>query len=109
VLLDYAKYDRERAAESARANFRRRRFDEGTFACDVCEWSPPAVIMAMGVPRVLQAHHIVAVSAGGHDTDENLLLLCPNHHAIAGALRRKFTQRDALLEALRRSTEHADA
>lgn len=32
---------------------------------------------------VLHAHHIIPVACGGTDADENLIVLCPNHHALA--------------------------
>jgi hypothetical protein len=44
--------------------------------CEVCGWKPPA-------RRVLAVHHVIPVSCGGGDEFENLILLCPNHYALA--------------------------
>lgn len=35
-----------------------------------------------GFSDVVQIHHIIPRSVGGKDTQENLLVLCPNHHAL---------------------------
>lgn len=44
--------------------------------CEHCRWQPPA-------PSILHAHHVVPVSCGGADAVENLIVLCPNCHAVA--------------------------
>jgi excisionase family DNA binding protein len=36
--------------------------------------------------KLLNAHHVVHRSRGGPTDDDNLVTLCPNHHAIAHAL-----------------------
>jgi len=66
-----------------RASYLKRRMleIEGDLAsCNACEW------------RVLEgaicAHHIVPLSCGGESTLENLILLCPNCHAVAHHLLR---------------------
>lgn len=33
--------------------------------------------------EVVEVHHIIPKSLGGGDEMENLILLCPNHHALA--------------------------
>lgn len=33
--------------------------------------------------EIVEVHHIVPKYAGGDDSPENLVLLCPNHHALA--------------------------
>jgi hypothetical protein len=48
----------------------------GKRLCEHCAWYPPA-------PEMLHAHHVVPIMAGGPDTIENLLVLCPNCHAVA--------------------------
>lgn len=35
---------------------------------------------------MLEAHHVLPVAWGGTDDDTNLVLLCPNHHAVADQL-----------------------
>lgn len=49
---------------------------QGKEICEHCRWKPPA-------PSLLHAHHVVPVSCGGPDESANLLVLCPNCHAIA--------------------------
>lgn len=36
-----------------------------------------------GFDEVVEVHHIVPRAVGGKDHPENLILLCPNHHALA--------------------------
>lgn len=45
-------------------------------ACQVCETEMPA-------KSLIHAHHILPVVEGGTDEDKNIVLLCPNCHAIA--------------------------
>lgn len=57
--------------------------------CQVCEWRPPVMLGSVRETRLftmLHAHHVVPIAAGGKDHAKNLVLLCPNHHAIAHAL-----------------------
>lgn len=49
---------------------------QGKKFCQHCRWSPP-------VPELLHAHHVIPRGCGGPDTVENMLVLCPNCHAIA--------------------------
>lgn len=57
----------------------------GTARCEVCGWEPPSLpnypnsYSVMG----LQIHHVLPRRDGGDDSDANLILLCPNHHAVA--------------------------
>lgn len=44
--------------------------------CEACE-------TAMPVPRLVHLHHVVFVSRGGSNADENTILLCPNCHSKA--------------------------
>jgi hypothetical protein len=44
---------------------------EARFGCCIC-----------GLP-IYEYHHIVPHAAGGPDSTENLMLLCPNHHTLA--------------------------
>jgi hypothetical protein len=50
--------------------------------CSICSWKP-------WVSDLLHWHHIVPVARGGSDGAENLILLCPNHHAIAHNVSRR--------------------
>jgi len=52
---------------------------DGTSTCEVCGWY-------CGGLSVLDAHHIVSRQAGGSNSVENLVVLCPNHHRLAHAL-----------------------
>jgi hypothetical protein len=85
---------------SACSTFKTARLDGG---CEVCGWSPPEPCTA----RALHVHHVVPVAHGGDDSDRNLLLVCPNHHAVAHALRRVYDStllatREDVIDALRR-------
>lgn len=51
----------------------------GALRCEVCGWSPPAIER---VAMVMHSHHIVPRAYGGTNAPSNLVLLCPNHHAI---------------------------
>jgi 5-methylcytosine-specific restriction endonuclease McrA len=49
------------------------------------------------VPKTTPPHHLVKVAAGGTNTDSNLALLCPEHHADADEYRiSRQTLRDIL-------------
>ena len=45
--------------------------------CQLCQWNPRYIY---GYP-MCHGHHIQWLSRGGDDKLENLMLLCPNHHA----------------------------
>ena len=53
--------------------------------CEVCGWRPPPLYPKI-THKLLNAHHVVHRSRGGPTEEDNLLTLCPNHHAIAHAL-----------------------
>lgn len=36
-----------------------------------------------GFSEIVEVHHILPRKMGGEDNPENLMLLCPNHHALA--------------------------
>jgi len=44
--------------------------------CEHCAWRPP-------VARLLHAHHVIPMGCGGEDKASNILVLCPNCHALA--------------------------
>lgn len=66
---------------------RAERARRGILRCEVCNWGPPPRLKSLGFKlealNIVQGHHIVPVSEGGPDTADNLVLLCPNHHALA--------------------------
>jgi 5-methylcytosine-specific restriction endonuclease McrA len=70
---------RSGAAQRMRLRFYR----EGRYACEACGWRPPDHSWRGAMPGVLHVHHIIPVLAGGPDAEDNLVLLCPNHHALA--------------------------
>lgn len=45
--------------------------------CQICLWHPRE---QYGY-QLCQAHHILWLSRGGEDEPENMILICPNHHA----------------------------
>ena len=53
------------------------------FKCAVCGWHLPA--NGHNHQRGCAFHHIVPVCEGGANTEENLILLCPNCHTMAHA------------------------
>jgi 5-methylcytosine-specific restriction endonuclease McrA len=46
--------------------------------CQLCAFDSPLVY---GVPSA-ESHHLVYLSRGGEDVQENLVLACPNHHTV---------------------------
>lgn len=67
-----------------------------------CEWcSAPGFAMADG-SVFLETHHVVPLAEGGHDTERNVVALCPNHHREAHHGARSHQMRYKLLELLRR-------
>lgn len=56
-------------------SYKRTRAETG---CEVCGWS-----LGADAWEALHAHHVVPLSCGGADSYDNLIALCPNHHAIA--------------------------
>lgn len=64
--------------------------ESGENKCAVCGWTPPPFLFLYSVrgrtPSIIEIHHLIPVSAGGKDTEENVVPLCPNHHRIADLL-----------------------
>lgn len=58
--------------------------------CTHCAWRPPK-------PSMLHGHHITPRACGGSDDPENIIVLCPNCHALAhyvtamSRLQRRYT------------------
>ena len=45
-------------------------------------------IETCGYSNMVQVHHIIELSDGGDHCEENIILLCPNHHAeVAGIIK----------------------
>jgi hypothetical protein len=88
VLRDRRESPRARDPKVV-AQFKKDRAAAGDDCCEVCRWRPPRALRDVAggrIDRLLHAHHIVPVAcggAGGAGGAENLILLCPNHHAIA--------------------------
>lgn len=69
--------------------FKGERRRENRCRCDVCNWAPPLELLrgeTRMLWRMMHAHHVVPVAAGGADQAGNLVLLCPNCHALAHRL-----------------------
>lgn len=99
----------ERVLEEVRdkllGNFRSVRYRQGVDliaafrksrppSCEGCGWAPPAQGAALHV------HHVLSRAKGGSDEPSNLLLVCPNCHAVSHALRIS-DGREAALNGLR--------
>lgn len=68
--LDRAmKYFKNRTAKEA--VLKKQKIIEEKCECEICKY---------GFVPVLQVHHIIPVSEGGDNEQENLILLCPNCH-----------------------------
>jgi hypothetical protein len=65
---------------------RRYRRKRATGGCEVCGWKPPA-------QTVLAVHHVIPLACGGTDADENLIVLCPKHHALARSVGKRTGKR----------------
>jgi hypothetical protein len=53
--------------------------------CEVCGWKPPDLGPRPSHSSIIAVHHVIPDSHGGDDSEDKLVLLCPNHHAIAHA------------------------
>ena len=85
-----------RTAACTKAKYRRPR------VCQACAWRPHPAL----AEKVMHAHHIIPLCAGGSNKDSNLIILCPTCHAIAHALfgRKKYsgpTVQSALVASIR--------
>lgn len=60
--------------------------DQGAVRCEACGWRAPTGLTGSGRVALIHIHHVVPLSCGGANNDENLLALCPNHHSIAHRL-----------------------
>lgn len=68
------------------------RFKRDHEACEACGWRMPVGLARLDhVTKwrtLLHAHHVVPIAWGGPDHPDNLVVLCPTHHAVAHALGR---------------------
>ena len=55
----------------------------GEMRCAVCQWMPPPEIAVRRGLALLHAHHVVPLACGGSKDEDNLVILCPNHRALA--------------------------
>lgn len=55
--------------------------------CAICKWQATDYLFINNNKKYnsygCEIHHIVSVSKGGIETEDNLILLCPNHHKQA--------------------------
>lgn len=56
--------------------------NEEFLTCEACDWSHPMP----EATKVMHVHHVVPISRGGDNEETNLILLCPNCHAVAHLL-----------------------
>src|SRR5688572_5844106 len=71
-LVEIARPRRERN-KSRSAQFRRNVRVRAGNKCEICGYD---------VPDILEAHHIKPISKGGETDITNMILLCPNCHAL---------------------------
>ena len=87
----YQYIDHTKIPINPEAHFRRKAqgypMRSGNFACEVCGWLPPkSHPLLRVVKQKAHVHHVLPISRGGDNSDENLVALCPNHHLIAHRL-----------------------
>ena len=62
-------------------------YERYNFSCAICKWQATPDIITVNnqkqVARGNEIHHITAVKDGGEAKEDNLILLCPNHHKQA--------------------------
>ena len=78
--------DRQKFAQA----YHRRLIATNQNRCAICGWIPPTALHILTTralkPFVIELHHILPISVGGTDTEDNIIPLCPNHHRIADIL-----------------------
>lgn len=67
---------------------------QGQTKCEICGWSAPDYLQNMSGRSnfTVNLHHVLPTASGGAEEPENLILLCPNHHAIADLLSGRFNK-----------------
>lgn len=73
-VSDNVAYVAERQPRPKRLNA--SSYKRGISRCEHCNWTPPE-------PSMLHAHHVIPLACGGPDTKKNIIVLCPNCHAVA--------------------------
>lgn len=58
--------------------------------CQICLWDPRGTYGSDGC----HAHHLQWLSRGGADARDNMVLICPNHHAVIHSCDAPFDYRD---------------
>ena len=80
-----------------------KKYAKNTDSCEVCGWRMPITHPEIS-PRSspIHVHHIIRVADGGTGAPENLIALCPNHHAMAHRLVRfhEITAKSSLIAVL---------
>ena len=77
---------------------RHRALERAKGACEYCE--EPGFSMVDG-SIFLETHHVVPLSEGGPDTEDNVAAICPNHHREAHHGTRAAEIRQTLIRRLR--------
>lgn len=78
-----------------RARSNSLRLKRAVAVCESCGWTPPNVqyVPKYNPSRLFHLHHIKPLCCGGPDTRENRVALCPNCHALAHAVTRRYRSR----------------
>lgn len=71
---------RERAIRLEAQTIRRKQM-ASVDRCEVCRWRVPKILMQG--ETLLNLHHVIPVQCGGSNEGGNLVMICPNCHAIA--------------------------
>lgn len=50
---------------------------KGFVSCEICGWGFKDNFKSVNL------HHLIPTAAGGENIEENIVFLCPNHHALA--------------------------
>lgn len=85
-------YEELRVRETVTRQFKASHLKENADCCTVCSWRPPVIPASKSKSvrtrrsSMLHMHHVIAQAKGGDHSSYNLVLLCPNHHAIAHAI-----------------------
>jgi len=83
-----AEYEAAKVRIGSNEKFKREFFHEGRALCWVCGWRPPAFLWNGRTWNALHCHHVIPTCCEGPNKKSNLVVLCPNHHAIAHRLGR---------------------
>lgn len=68
---------------TATRRYKASKHSDGEFSCEACDWIPFGGVLQSARLKILTAHHVIPVTCDGSHDDENLIVLCPNCHAVA--------------------------